>query len=643
MQPRMAVSRLLAAVVLAGVSAQPLLDHHVAEAQPSTGVTREDIFVPHVSTVPANAGERVGIAVRHVRPANRPPTKGPVLFTNAGSTSTLGTLDLNYKTYSVAAALAEDGFDVYLMDHTGYGRSPRPTMDDPCNADPSDQRLLIPQPLAAPCAATYPRHLVTIFTELSEIDSVVDYIRRQTRSTRVSLAGWSRATNRFGLYAAQHPEKVERLALVGSGYRPDAPSEFPRPTTLTSEQAPRAAVPPWPFGVRSLEEPLVPWERMRRCEDIVEPGVHEALMTSLRMYADPGAAPWGTPPGRLYRVPTGSQVDAGWNRASAKRVKVPVLLVVGEHDPRSAQEAPSLYADISSQEKLLVNVQCGTHFLLFERNHKTVHDAFAEFLTKGTVDGRQGVMTADRNGNYLPAHRPSQTIVYTNNGERIEAQLFKPAGPGPFPLLIHVHSGPDMAAFGPILARLLGTAGYATMIATIRGQPFEPATRVEGMKRAARDVLAGVDHLTRDTTSGIDAQRIAIAGYSAGGSVAVLAAAGSDRFRAVITEAPHSVGWSQEPALREAVVSAAHRLRVPTLCLVAENDNTTESARSVCAAAKDGGASSSLIVYPAFVPQRPSTTPGVAAGHILFAREDGLVIWGKDVLAFLEKSLRTRR
>jgi pimeloyl-ACP methyl ester carboxylesterase len=403
MQARFALSRILAAVVLAAVCAQRVPDEHVAVAQalPSTSVTREDILVPHVSTVPANAGERVGISVRRVRSAHQPPTKGPVLFTNAVTLSTLATLDLDYKTYSVAAALAEDGFDVYLMDHTGYGRSPRPTMDDPCNADPSDQRLLIPQPLAAPCMARYPRHLVTIFTELPEIDSVVEYIRRQTGRNRVSLAGWSRATFRFGLYAAQHPEKVERLAFVGPGYRPDAPSEFPPSNTLTSDQAPRAAVPPWPFTVRRLEEPLVPWERMRRCEDIVEPDAHEALMASFRTYNDPGAASWGTPPGVLYRVPTGSGVDAGWNRASAERVKVPVLLVVGEHDPRFAQEAPTLYADLSSREKVLVKVQCATHFLLFERNHKVVHRAFAEFLTKGTVNGRKGLVTVDREGKYL--------------------------------------------------------------------------------------------------------------------------------------------------------------------------------------------------------------------------------------------------
>ena len=51
------------------------------------------------------------------------------------------------------------------------------------------------------------------------------------------------------------------------------------------------------------------------------------------------------------------------------------------------EEAPSLYADISSAEKILVKVQCATHFPPFERNHKTLHNAFAEFLTREPSTG----------------------------------------------------------------------------------------------------------------------------------------------------------------------------------------------------------------------------------------------------------------
>jgi dienelactone hydrolase len=312
--------------------------------------------------------------------------------------------------------------------------------------------------------------------------------------------------------------------------------------------------------------------------------------------------------------------------------------VVGEDDPRSAEEVPNLYTDIGSTEGILLKMLCATHFLLFERNHRTVHDAFAEFLTKGTVNGRRGEMTVDRNGNYLPV---PETVVYANAGERIEAQLYKPAGSGPFPLVIHVHSGPDTAAWGPVLARVLGDAGYATMVSAIRGAPFDPAQRVTGMQRAAGDMVSALEHLTRDSTTHIDGRRVAIMGYSAGGSVAVVAAARTDRFRAVITQAPSSVGWTREPALRDAVIGAARRLRVPTLCLVAENDNTTESARSVCSAVKEGGTSSSnLIVYPPFRPKEPSPNPEVGAGHTLFNRQEGISIWRDDVLAFLAKHLR---
>ena len=390
-------------LLIAGVSPQRVLPHQAAETRQrqATDITREDILVPHVSTVPANAGQSVGISVRHVTRKDRQPTRGPVLFTNTGFTSSLTMFDLDHKTYSVAAALAEQGFDVYLMDHTGFGRSPHPTMDDPCNVDPAQQQLLIPNPLSAPCSASYPHHLVTIFTELAEIDSVVDFIRKKTGRDRISLAGWSRSMFRFGLYATQHPDKVQRFAIVGPGYRRDAPSAFPIGNSPSSGPS-RTSAPQFSFFLRTADDILAAWARQRRCEDTFDPSIHDAFTKAVRAYADPGAATWGTPPGTFYRVANGTQVDAGWNRTSAQRVKAPVLLMVGEHDPRVTEETPNLYADIGSTEKILVKVQCATHFLLFERNHKTVHNALAEFFTTGTVNGRQGVMMVDRNGHYLP-------------------------------------------------------------------------------------------------------------------------------------------------------------------------------------------------------------------------------------------------
>ena len=248
-----------------------------------------------------------------------------------------------------------------------------------------------------------------------------------------------------------------------------------------------------------------------------------------------------------------------------------------------------------------------------------------------------------------------ETVRYTNDGLRLEAYLYTPAGPGPFPLVIHRHSGTEPAPrWGVVIARLLTNAGYAVLVPQRRGtgnsegQLFtevgdDRIGRLRAVFNTAEtdDVVGALEAVTRDSGSRINVQRVAIMGYSAGGSVAVLAAARSDRFRAVIAQAPSTVSWTLEAAFRDAILSAARQVRVPTLCMVAENDNTTESARSVCDAVRASGAVANLIVYPAFTPRQPSANPLIAPGHTLFDREEGVSIWGNDVLAFLVKYVRT--
>jgi pimeloyl-ACP methyl ester carboxylesterase len=130
-----------------------------------------DHFVPHISTVPANAGEQVELFVRErVRRADDDERdndghhgRRPVVLMVHGSTqSTVVAFDPRFENYSWMAFLARAGFDVFAMDQSGYGSSPRPTMEDPCNASDAQQRaLLIPNPLPAPCAPAYPFTLTT--------------------------------------------------------------------------------------------------------------------------------------------------------------------------------------------------------------------------------------------------------------------------------------------------------------------------------------------------------------------------------------------------------------------------------------------------------------------------------------------------
>jgi len=192
-----------------------------------------DHFVPHVSTVPANAGEDVELYLRErVRPGiqGRSRQKPPraVLFIPGSATASVPAIDLTFQDYSWMAFLARRGLDAFALDLTGYGRSPRPRMDDPCNVGPrTQQALLVPNPLTSTCAPSYPFLLGTTQSDLDEIDAAVDYIRALRGVERVSLVGWSLGGRRAGLYAALHPDKVDRLVLYAPNYSRANPSNPP--------------------------------------------------------------------------------------------------------------------------------------------------------------------------------------------------------------------------------------------------------------------------------------------------------------------------------------------------------------------------------------------------------------------------------
>src|SRR5262249_42887221 len=94
------------------------------------GIQTIDHFVPHISTVPANAGERVELFARERFQGHRRHSRPVVLMVHGATVSVVPGFDLPFENYSWMAYLAEAGFDVFAMDLTGYGLSPRPLMDD---------------------------------------------------------------------------------------------------------------------------------------------------------------------------------------------------------------------------------------------------------------------------------------------------------------------------------------------------------------------------------------------------------------------------------------------------------------------------------------------------------------------------------
>jgi dienelactone hydrolase len=152
--------------------------------------------------------------------------EGVVLFVHGAGTPADVAFDVPREGYSWMAHLAKAGFNVFSMDHTGYGRSTRPAgMDDPCNLPPKEQGAFVRS--GTTCKPFQPGYLSDLAAEWDEIDAVVEYLRRLKKVNRVHLVAWSRGGPRAAGFAARHPDKVHRMVLLAPAYLRTTPAAAP--------------------------------------------------------------------------------------------------------------------------------------------------------------------------------------------------------------------------------------------------------------------------------------------------------------------------------------------------------------------------------------------------------------------------------
>ncbi|HEU0071931.1 MAG TPA: alpha/beta fold hydrolase, partial [Alphaproteobacteria bacterium] len=357
-----------------------------------------DHFVDHVSTVPAIAGQSVQLYVREKVRADlvdkpqgaqtgaQSAFRGAVLMVHGGYWPCTPAFDLAHEDYSWMAALALRGWDVYAMDMTGYGRSPRPLMDDPRNLDPKQQPLLVPGTLTAPVAPLHPFDLVTSDSEADDIDRVVDFIRARRGLEKIHLIGWSGGGCRTGCYTGRHPEKIERLMIYAS-------SNYRRDGSKKPDQIPKSGA---PMTLQTFDDFIEKrWNPAISCPDQVAPGMKDVAWAA-SIASDPIGAKWGK--GGL-RGP--SRTYWGWNRDGAAKLTLPVLVMVGDGD-RLLESNRELYADLAASPKAFVEFACGSHFAQWEKPRHLMHRLSAAWLEDLTVDGfAPGVYRADGSGKVI--------------------------------------------------------------------------------------------------------------------------------------------------------------------------------------------------------------------------------------------------
>ena len=342
-----------------------------------------DHVVPQLSTAPVNRGASVGIFVRERFQGRSPHHRPAVLMVHGATVSAVPVFDLQFADYSWMAYLAQEGFDVFAMDHTGYGRSSRPRMDDPCNTATAQQEAsLIPHPLAAPCPPSYPFQLTTSQAEWDELDTVVEYIRHLRGVDTLSLIGYSAGGPRVGGYAARHPDKVAQVILYAPVYNRATPTD--PPATL-----PLAGV---PMTVTDLPDPG-------------PPGTVQAALTAAIAASDPLGSTWGR--AGVYRAPV--RTLWGWNAEVARRLQMPVLLIRGAQDALIGEiTTRALYEDVGTRDRVSIRVAGAGHGLVWEPPHLVLLRASRDWLLHGQFHGqRQGHVAVEADGHVRELVFPS--------------------------------------------------------------------------------------------------------------------------------------------------------------------------------------------------------------------------------------------
>jgi pimeloyl-ACP methyl ester carboxylesterase len=378
-------SRLAACAALASFGFLASFSVRLAAQAPSANEGSQELltidhYVPNQSVVPTIAGETVQLYVRErVKPATslrgNPRAERVVLFVHGAGTPAEVAFDVPYADYSWMAFLANAGFDVFSMDMTGYGRSTRPNvMNDACNLSAEQQAALG----RLECKPRSEQQLTTIASDWDDIDAVVDYIRNLRGVARVSLVGWSLGGPRAGGYTVLHADKVDKIVVLAPAYNRMSTAQPPAPSPAAGPA----------FNAQSHADFVANWERQIGCENQFEQAARDSVWNAM-LASDPVGATWGQ---GVRRAP--NTTVWGFGPDAAKKIRVPMLMVAAIHDKQVVPErVHELYADLASEQKVLLDLGCSSHNAMWERNHLILFRASLEWLTSGTVQGmRTGVV-----------------------------------------------------------------------------------------------------------------------------------------------------------------------------------------------------------------------------------------------------------
>jgi dipeptidyl aminopeptidase/acylaminoacyl peptidase len=221
--------------------------------------------------------------------------------------------------------------------------------------------------------------------------------------------------------------------------------------------------------------------------------------------------------------------------------------------------------------------------------------------------------------------RPYQELAGSApDGYPVHGWLVKPAGQGPFPVLLDIHGGPQ-AQYGYTLfdeAQVYAGAGYAVVLGNPRGSAGYGDAHSRAIvgdmgNRDAKDLLALLDVALADPE--LDAGRVGVMGGSYGGYLTSWLVGHSDRFVAAISERAvnaadsfegssdigwffHDWYWGSDPerVRAQSPLTYVDAIATPMLLIHSEQDwrCPIEQAQRLFVALKRRGVEVELLIFP---------------------------------------------
>jgi pimeloyl-ACP methyl ester carboxylesterase len=298
----------------------------------------------------------IELFVRNKRPAgmNNFSSDRVLLFVHGATYPAETAFDLPIEGVSMMDLIAARGFDVWLVDVRGYGRSTRPPeMSQPPEAN---------KPLVSTAMAAH------------DYGAAVDYILKKRNIAKLDVMGWSWGTSIVGLYTSEHNAKVDRLVL----YAP----QWIRTEPVAADQPPLGA-----YRLVSKDSAKERWLKgvpADKQATLIPPGVFDAWANAT-WATDPESAKHSPP---MLRATNGVGQDSRDTWAAGKalydpgKITVPTLILHAEWDA----DLPSYLAQgyfkqlTNTPYKRLIELSEGTHTVMMEKNRMQFFHELMGFL-----------------------------------------------------------------------------------------------------------------------------------------------------------------------------------------------------------------------------------------------------------------------